>query len=247
MQLNRRYECQTDWPPAVALRRPTVRFVLALVLAAALAPASSGQELTLVRKLFEQKLIEELSRHDSEDTAWYNEKSVDRQKWTSGKLLGRKIRLASWTEQAKTWLWFEDPQATLSVELTRLAVNGGRLEFALRAVARRARFKAWGRIPKLAKAAVGGTVHADFEIVGSTAIAGGGLDGSQITTFHGGLRDLQFNKRAGEMFEDLVKDALNDYIADKNDKIRRSIEKAIDRVQFSKQVLLPLGPAMAGG
>ncbi len=204
------------------------------IVVAGLASPALGQDMPLMRKLLEQKLVEELASHDSEQTAWYNEKSVDRQKWTSGKLLGRKIRLASWTEQAKTWLWFEDPKSTLSVQLTRLAVSEGRLEFALRAVATRARFKAWGRIPKLAKAAVGGTVHADFEIAGSTAIGGGGLDDSHIATFRGGLKDLRFNKDAAHAFEDLVKDALNDYLEDKNDKIRRSIEKAIDRVQFSK-------------
>lgn len=212
---------------------PTLaRFVLALALSTSGLAAARAQEMTLWRGLLEQRLVEELASHDCEEAAYYNEKSVDRQKWSSGKLLGKKVRLASWTEQSKTWLWFEDPASTLSVELTRLEVVEGRLEFALRVVAARARFKAFGRIPKLVKAAVGGTVHADFEIAGSTAIAGGGLDGSQITTFSGGLKDLRFNNDAAHPLEDLAKDALNDYLHDKNEKIRRSIEKAIDRVRF---------------
>ncbi len=184
-----------------------------------------------MRKLVEQKLTEEFLKHNSEESAWYNEKSVDKQKWTEGKLLGRKVRLASWTEQSKTWLWLVEPEETLTVELTRLAVSEGRLEFAMRTVAH-ARFKAWGRIPKLAKAAVGGTVRAAFEIEGSTAMGGGGLRDSKITKFKGGLKDLQFNNKAARPIEDLAKDALNDYIEDKNAKLRRSMEKAIDRVRF---------------
>ncbi len=172
-------------------------------------------------------------QHASEETAWYNEKSVDRQKWTSGKLLGKKIRLASWTEQSKTWLWLENPAESLELELTRLAVVEGRAEFALRAVAK-ARFKAWGRIPKLAKGAVGGNVLAKFEIEGSTSMAGGGFGGTQVTKFKGELTDLRFNNDLAHPFEDLVKDALNDYAQDKNAKLRRSVEKAVDRVRFSK-------------
>jgi len=223
-------------------RSPNKAFLLSALLAASLVAAADAQDMPLIRKLVEQQLVAELASHHSEETALYNEKSVNREKWTSGKVFGKKTRLASWTEQSKTWLWFEDPATTVTVELTHFAVNGARLEFALRAEARRARFKAWGRIPKLVKAAVGGTVHAQFEITGSTAIAGGGLDGSQITAFKGVLKDLRFHNDAAHPLEDLTKDALNDYIEDKNEKFRRSIEKAIDRVRFSKTPA-----AVAGG
>lgn len=194
---------------------------------------ASAQDIPLVRKLLQEQLVAEMMQHASEDTAWVNEKRVDRQKWTGGKVLGKKIRLASWTEESKTWLWLENPAETLEVELTRLVVVGGRAEFSLRAVAK-ARFKAYGRIPKLAKGAVGGNVLAKFEIEGSTAMAGGGFDGSHVTKFDGELKDLRFNNDLAHPFEDLVKDALNDYVEDKNEKLRRSVEKAIDRVQFSR-------------
>lgn len=185
----------------------------------------------LLQKLFEQKLIEEMAEHDSPEAAWYNEKSVDKKKWTSGKLLGRKVRLASWTEQSKTWFWLENPAATLTVKLTRFAVRDARLEFAVVADAR-ARFKVWGRIPKLAQASVGGAAVASFEIEGSTAVAGGGLADSQITKFNGRLTDLRFNNDLAHPLEDLVKDALNDYVENKNARLRTSIERAINRVRF---------------
>ena len=206
--------------------------LLALLLIPA-APAVA-QDIPLVRKLLQEQLVAEMMQHTSEETAWFNEKRVDRQKWTSGKVLGKKIRLASWTEESKTWLWLENPAETLEVELTRLVVVGGRAEFSLRAVAK-ARFKASGRVPKLGKAAVGGNVLARFEIEGSTAVANGGFDRTQVTRFQGELRDLRFNNDLAHPFEDLVKDALNDYVEDKNAKLRRSVEKAVDRVRFSKR------------
>jgi hypothetical protein len=185
----------------------------------------------LVRSLVERAFIQEMVEHDSEESAWYDEKSVDKQKYTSGKLLGRKIRLASWTEQSKTWFWLDDPASTLTLELERLAVVDARLEFAVRTLAK-ARFRVWGRIPKLVQGSASGTAQLRFEIEGSTAIAGGGLSDSRITRFKARLDDLHFNSDFGHPFEDLVKDALNDYVKDKNAKLRSSAEKAINRVRF---------------
>jgi hypothetical protein len=200
---------------------------------AVVAATALAQDMPLVRKLLQEQLVAEMREHRDEPTAWVNEKSKNKESWTSGKLLGKKIRLASWTEQSKTWFWLENPAETLQIEITRLTVNQGRAEFAVRATAK-ARFKAWGRIPKLGQASVGGNVLATFEIEGSTAMADGGLDGSKVTLFKGELRDLRFNNDLAHPLEDLVKDALNDYVDDKNEKMRRSVEKAIDRVRFSK-------------
>lgn len=205
--------------------------ILACLAFALLAERAAGQELPLMRELFEQVLIAEMNSHDSEQTAWYKEKSVDKQKWTSGRLLGRKIRLASWTEQSKTWFWLENPAETLSLEITRFAVRDARLEFAVSAIAK-ARYRVWGRIPKLIRASASGSARFRFQIAGSTAIGGGGLTDSQITHFTGRLDELRFNNDLAHPFENLVKDALNDYVRNKNNKMRRSIEQAIDRVDF---------------
>jgi hypothetical protein len=224
-----RYFCE-EW-------HPVNRCLILLVLSfASLAAArASAQDIPLVRMMLQKQLVAEMLEHNSEDSAWVNEKSKNKESWTSGKLLGKKIRLASWTEQSKTWLWLENPAETLQIEITRLTVNQGRAEFAVRATAK-ARFKAWGRIPKLGQASVGGNVLATFEIEGSTAMADGGLDGSKVTLFKGELRDLRFNNDLAHPLEDLVKDGLNDYVDDKNEKMRRSVEKAIDRVRFSKRL-----------
>lgn len=212
------------------MSRWRVPFVLGSF-AVAWAPPAAAQEIPFLRKLLEQQLIEEMVEHDSQEAAWYNEKSVDKKKWTSGKLLGRKIRLASWTEQSKTWFWLDDPQQTLTLELKRFAARDDRLEFALTAEAK-ARFNVWGRIPKLVRASASGKAHVKFDIEGSTAVGGGGLTDTRITRFTGRLTDLRFNNDLAHPLEDLVKDALNDYVRNKNKNMRRSIEKAVDRVRF---------------
>jgi hypothetical protein len=206
-------------------------FIATALAMMALLAVSRGQDNPVLRERLEQKIVEDLSQHCSQETAWYNEKSVDKQKWTEGKVVGRKIRLASWTEQSKTWLWLEDPQSTLSLDLQRLALRDGRLEFALTAKAK-ARFKAWGRIPKLAQASVGGNVVLAIEIDGSAAIGDGQLHDGKITKLRLQLDDLRFNKKAAHPVEGLLEDAVNDYVDDKNEKLRRSIEKAINRVHF---------------
>lgn len=212
-------------------------FILATMLTCAAWCCGGGvgraQDMPLVRKLLQEQLVAEMREHRDEPSAWVNEKSKNKESWTSGKLLGKKIRLASWTEQSKTWLWLENPEETLQLEITRLEVIEGRAHFALRMTAK-ARFKAWGRIPKLGQASVGGNTLAVVEIEGSTMMAGGGFDNTEVTFFKSDLRDLRFNNDLAHPFEDLAKDALNDYAQDKNSKLRRSVEKAIDRVRFSK-------------
>jgi hypothetical protein len=212
--------------------KPQMAVLVSLILAAC-GSWSPAQDMPLVRKLLQEQLVAEMREHHDEPTAWINEKSKNKESWTSGKLLGKKIRLASWTEQSKTWLWLENPEESLQLEITRLEVISGRAHFALRAAAK-ARFKAWGRIPKLGQASVGGNTLADVEIEGSTAMANGGFENTEVTSFKSNLRDLRFNNDLAHPFEDLAKDALNDYARDKNSKLRRSVERAIDRVRFSK-------------
>lgn len=62
--------------------------------------------------------------------------------------------------------------------------------------------------------------------------SGGGLTDSRITKFQAKLTDLRFHNDLAHPFEDLVKDALNDYAKNKNDKLRKSIENALHRVRF---------------
>ncbi len=207
--------------------------ILACIACVAYGPGTLAQDMPLMRRLLEEQLVAELHQHRDQETAWINEKSKNKESWTSGKLLGKKIRLASWTEQSKSWLWLENPEETLQLEIARLAVVNGRAEFTVRAVTK-ARFKAWGRIPKLGQASVGGNFLAVVELEGSTAMSGGGFAGTEVISLKAELRDLRFNNDLAHPFEDLAKDALNDYARDKNSKLRRSVEKAIDRVRFAK-------------
>lgn len=191
----------------------------------------AAQDSPVLRERLSQLIVEELSKHNSHDAAYHSKKTKPREKWTSGKVFGKPIRLASWTEETETWFWFDDPASTLSVELKRLNVVDGRIEFAL-VIQGRARFKLYGRVPKLAKAAVGGSTRLSFDLEGSARVGYGKLEKSEITRLTGRLDDLQFNNGAAGAFENLVKDSLNDYIENRNDKVRRTVEKAMNRVKF---------------
>jgi hypothetical protein len=191
----------------------------------------AAQDSPVLRERLSQLIVEELSKHSSRETAYHSKKSKPREKWTSGKVFGKPIRLASWTEESETWFWFDDPVSTLSVELKQLNVVDGRIEFAL-AIQGRAQFKLHGRIPKLAKAAVGGSTRLSFELEGSALVGPGKLEKSEITRLTGRLDDLQFNNDAAGAFENLVKDSLNDYVVNRNDKVRRTVERAMNRVKF---------------
>jgi hypothetical protein len=221
---------------AIALRvrpgaRPGAVFAMGLLIALPCMASASAADNPVLRKLLEQKIIEELSSHNSEETAWFDEKSKDREKVFQMNLFGREIdkRVASWTEQSKTWFWLVDPDRTLSIEMREFAIEEGRVRFALSARAK-AGFRVWGRIPKLVKGNASGTVWVKFEIEGSAAIGGKGLEKSEITRLDGHFRDLQFTNDLASPLERLVTDALNDRVRDKNKKLRRSVQEAIDRV-----------------
>ena len=186
-----------------------------------------------MRNLLQKVIVNELKSHDSEQSAWYNDKSKDKKKVAQFNLFGREIdhKLASWTEESKTWFWIEDPDHTLSLTLSQLTINEQRVEFALSARAK-AGFRVWGRIPRLGRGNASGTVWVEFDVAGSAAVGGGGLKEATITKLAGKLDDLQFNNDLASPLEKLVVDALNDHVRDKNDKLRASVEKAINRVKF---------------
>ncbi len=218
--------------------------LLTLVWGACLDGPIFAQDNPVLRELLKQKILAELARHDSESTAWHNEKSKDKQKWAKANLFGRrvKVRLASWTEESKTWLWLEDPAHSLSVDLREFAIRENRIDFSLVAVAK-ARFKAWGHVPKLGQAAAGGVLWLKIEIQGSTAVGDGRLEQSKIAVLKGEISNLQFNNDLAGPIEGLVEDWLNARAEHDNEKLRRSLAKSIDRVQFLKATTGAAGSA----
>jgi hypothetical protein len=193
----------------------------------------AAQDIPLVRSLLQRVIVDELASHSSEETAWYNDKTKDKTRYFQMNLFGREIdqRVASWTEETKSWIWIEKPAESLSLELEQFEVRDGRIHFAVHAKAKLG-FRVWGRIPRLVQGNASGTVHSKFTLAGSTTIAGGGLADSQITRLDGKLRELQFTNDLASPLEKLVTGALNDHVENRNKKLRKSIEKAINRVKF---------------
>jgi hypothetical protein len=204
-----------------------------LVILLAFGVPAPAQDLPLVRSLLQSMVIEELSSHDSEDSAWCDDHTKRKKKIFQMNFFGREIdqQVASWTEETKSWIWIEQPDESLSLELTQFEPRDGRLYFGLAGRAKLG-FRVWGRIQRLAKGNASGTVHVKFTLEGSTSMANGGLADSQITNLQGKLRELQFNNDLASPLEKLVVNALNDHDQNKNKKLRRSVEKAIDRVKF---------------
>jgi hypothetical protein len=219
--------------------KSVVLIVAALVAVASLAQRTKADDTflgtlnPLLRGLIEQKIVAELAEHDSEQTSWYKAKSKDKQQWMKANLFGRhvKVRLASWTEESKTWLWLEDPEKKLTVELREFSVSDGRVAFSLTADAKM-HFKAWGHIPRLGQASAGGTTWLKIEIAGSAAVGAGRLEKAEVTTLKGEIRDLQFNNHLASPADNLVKDWLNAHVRNDNDHLREKLEKAINRVRF---------------
>jgi hypothetical protein len=221
-------------PPHISrLPRLAVGLLAAATLSGPFCALAAAQDIPILRRLLEQLLVAELSAHDSEENAWYDENSKDREKVVQFNFFGREIdkRVASWTERSKSWLWMEEPSQTLTLELRQFEVRDARLVFAVDARAKMG-FRVWGRIPRLVRGNASGTVWAKFTIEGSAAVGGGGLTDAQITKLKGKLRDMQFNNDLASPFERLVVDALNDHVRKKNKQLRHSAEKAIDRVKF---------------
>src|SRR5262245_51326012 len=102
-----------DRSPPSDLRRLTTSPALLLATAAAalMTSRAHAQDSLLLRKVVERAIVAEMKEHHSEETAWYNEKSKDKVKYLQMNLFGREIdkRVASWTEQTKTWVWIEEP------------------------------------------------------------------------------------------------------------------------------------------
>ncbi|MGD9720048.1 MAG: hypothetical protein AB7O59_02400 [Pirellulales bacterium] len=215
------------------VRRSWVLPLVAVNILALGAAHLHAQDSLLLRKVVERAIVAEMKDHHSEQTAWYNEKSKDKQKIWQMNLFGREIdkRVASWTEQSQTWVWVEEPDKSLSVAVRQLAARGDRLEFAID-VRSKLGFRVWGRIPKLVRGNASGTLHATFSLEGSAAAGGGGLKDSRVTKLQGKLSDLQFNNDLASPLEKLVTDALNDHVRDKNEKLRTSIERAINRAKL---------------
>ncbi len=207
--------------------------VLLCVIVPATCLPATAQDMPLIRSLIERMVIDELSSHDSEESSWYDDKTKRKKKVFQMNFFGREIdqQVASWTEETKSWIWIEQPDESLSLELTQFKPRDGRLYFGLEGRAKLG-FRVYGRIQRLAKGNASGTVHVKFTLEGSTSMVNGGLADSQVTTLQGKLSELQFNNDLASPLETLVVDALNDHVKNKNKKLRRSVEKAIDRVKF---------------
>src|ERR1043165_389719 len=101
------------------------RFVLVVCSVLMSASSSLAQDNPVLRNLLSQMTRSELSKHSSKDTAFYSEGKQNHTEWAeirnpiTHKVIGKTI-IAQYTDESRTWVWFDDPAHNLSVTVTRL-------------------------------------------------------------------------------------------------------------------------------
>jgi len=182
-----------------------------------------------IQKAMAQKLKQELSKHRSEDTAWFNES--EREHKISKTVFGREIVIARWSDEAKTWVWLDDPDSTLSVDVSRFTLKNGVVSFAVVAKGK-AKAKAWAKVPNVVKGDVMATARVHIDLEGSCKIKEGKLAEAKITKLEGRISDFRPNNDLLKVIQGWLKDVANDYIKHNRDRYRTDLEKAINKTTF---------------
>jgi hypothetical protein len=208
----------------------SILIVFAVVL---IANQTSTADNPVIREFLGRAIKQELSRHDSEATAWYSEKKEKKQQWAETNIFGQEVKtlIAEWTEETKTWVWLDEPNNNLSITFTRFDINNGRVYFGVIGTGK-LKFKAWGKIPNLVVADVKGSARPEITVEGSTTLSGTRLAGVRVDRLDGKLHDARFNNDALHAMRGLVMSALNDYIKSNEGDLKRNLEEAINGVSF---------------
>ena len=122
-------------------------------------------------------------------------------------------------------------RASLSVEIAQFDVKGKHISFGL-AVKTDIGVWAWGQIPNVVTAEVGGNAHAHLVISGLTQVKGNGLGQTEINRFDVTVSDLRFTNDILNALSDLIQESLNrGWLLDKS-ALAGELEAAIDGITF---------------
>jgi hypothetical protein len=181
----------------------------------------------VLRKLIEQAIRKELSKHDSQEKAWYSEKENEH---VTREPITKKV-IARWSDESKSWVWLDDPKENLAIDVGRFEIKDGRVYFAVSAKSK-VKFKAWGKIPNVVTADARGSARAEISVEGSAKLEAQRFSDAKVSEFKGKLSDVRFSNDVARQIEGLLKDALNLYIQYKEKNLRKDVEDAINGVTF---------------
>lgn len=187
----------------------------------------------VLRKLLSSTLKNELSKHNSEDTAWYNADSKKKVKWAKTKVFGKviKTKVAEWKEESKSWVWLDNPKKNLSVDVYKFELKNDVLKFGVK-VKGKVKGKVWGKIPNVVTADVKTSAVATITIEGTVKITKDKLSEANITKASGSLSDLRFNNDALKVMQGDLNGLANRNLKDNEGKFKKDLAKALNGVKF---------------
>ena len=156
----------------------------------------------VLRRLLQEKAKRALSQHDSKERSWHSESSRTKKIRVLGRVVG------SITTNVETWMWLDNPDQSLDIEVTQFDLTDDRISFGLVANGH-ARIWAWGHVPNVIKADVGGSARVSIGFSGSARIEGRNLTGVSIPNFDSNISDLRFNNDVLNALTGLVEESLN--------------------------------------
>lgn len=199
---------------------------LAIVLTSAFSTAADND---VAKKIIGTAIRKELSIHDSSDSAW--ESDSEERHEISKTVFGKKIVVASWTDESSSNVWLDDPNETLTVDVTEFKIKDGKVTFGAR-LKGKAKFKASYKVKNVASGNVKGSARVEISVEGSAKLGDGEFSEAKISNLRGRLSDVRFSSDLLRQVQGLVKDAANSYISHKNDKYKRDLEKAINKAKL---------------
>jgi hypothetical protein len=179
----------------------------------------------VLAQLLAAKIKAALALYNSEDNAWYN----DGKETEDIKVAG--VKVGSITYETKTWLWLDDPNENLTIDVYKLRLRDGELEIGISAHAK-ARFKAWGKVPKIVTTDVKGSARVEITIAGSARLAGTHITDANITKLDADLHDVRFSNDALKAIQGLIRDVMNQAVNRKEKDLARKIEQAMNEISF---------------
>jgi hypothetical protein len=175
-----------------------------------------AQDNSVLRDYLSRAAKNLISKHQSEETAWYSEKN------------SRSGGVVKVSKETKAWLWLAEPEKNLKIEITKFELKGAALSFGVNAKGK-AEGKAWGKIPKVVEADVRLSANVEIVIEGKARVSGGRFTNVEISKLSGEVKDLRFNNNALNALQDVVEECVNSYIVYQNDDLKKDLEQAIER------------------
>ena len=207
-------------------------FIASVVLLPAVAPHALGQDNPATRAYLSRLLKAKLAEHRSKETAFRNENrdTHEIKKTVEIPLVGEETVVDTQVDvETKTWIWFDDPDKDLSVDVRQFRQDGDRWEFEVAATGH-VRGEAWGKIPNIGEGDIGLKADAEILVAGSFTLDDAGrIADTKISKLKGQLQHLDSNNDLVSELKGYVEKRINDWLKGQaNGKFREEIQATLN-------------------